>query len=220
MPSIKIPRKSTSVDMTPFVDVAFLILTFFIMATKFKPPEPVKVMTPGSVNSEAVPENDAIQITMDENNKVYFTVLSSNDRSVFNNVLVQLNSLKNLGLGKNEAEAFAKSPMVGVPFGQLKEYLNLDEEKKKRFTAPGIPLDSTGGDLTYWIQASKAAFAGKKLSYLIKGDNKAKYPVFKDVISALKRNDEFKYKLVTVPEEAPKGTELYYKNKGIPMPQQ
>jgi hypothetical protein len=40
------------------------------------------------------------------------------------------------------------------------------------------------------------------------------------VIKALKRNEEFKYKLVTSPEEAPKGTELYYKNKGIPIPQQ
>jgi hypothetical protein len=157
---------------------------------------------------------------MDENNKVYFTVLSARDPSVFNNVLTELNSLRNLGLTTTEAKAFSKSPMTGVPFGQLKAFLNLDEEQKKNFKAPGIPMDSTGGDLTYWIQASKRAFAGKKLSYLIKGDNKAKYPVFKDVITALKKNDEFKYKLVTTPEEAPKGSELYYKNKGIPVPQQ
>ncbi|MEI9810377.1 MAG: biopolymer transporter ExbD [Bacteroidota bacterium] len=32
--------------MTPFVDIAFLILSFFIMATKFKPPEPVAITTP------------------------------------------------------------------------------------------------------------------------------------------------------------------------------
>ncbi|HRF18171.1 MAG TPA: biopolymer transporter ExbD, partial [Chitinophagaceae bacterium] len=43
MPSVKIPRKSTDTDMTPFVDIAFLILSFFIMATKFKPPEPVEI---------------------------------------------------------------------------------------------------------------------------------------------------------------------------------
>ena len=45
MPVLKYQR-STFVDMTPFVDVAFLILTFFIMATKFKPPDPVEVNTP------------------------------------------------------------------------------------------------------------------------------------------------------------------------------
>ena len=46
MPSVKMPRKSTDTDMTPFVDIAFLILSFFIMATKFKPPEPVPITTP------------------------------------------------------------------------------------------------------------------------------------------------------------------------------
>ena len=46
MPHVKIAKKSTDTDMTPFVDIAFLILSFFIMATKFKPPEPVKVTTP------------------------------------------------------------------------------------------------------------------------------------------------------------------------------
>jgi biopolymer transport protein ExbD len=59
MPSVKIPHKSTFVDMTPFVDVAFLILTFFIMATKFKPPEPVEVTTPKSVSTQELPESNA-----------------------------------------------------------------------------------------------------------------------------------------------------------------
>ena len=56
MPMLKWPRKSTDTDMTPFVDIAFLILSFFIMATKFKPPEPVKVETPNSVSSEILTE--------------------------------------------------------------------------------------------------------------------------------------------------------------------
>ena len=62
MPSVKIPKKSTNVDMTPFVDVAFLILTFFIMATKFKPPSPVEVTTPSSVSADKYPDNDAVMI--------------------------------------------------------------------------------------------------------------------------------------------------------------
>ncbi|MFM7710399.1 MAG: biopolymer transporter ExbD, partial [Ferruginibacter sp.] len=34
MPKIKIPRKSTNIDMTAMCDVAFLLLSFFILATK------------------------------------------------------------------------------------------------------------------------------------------------------------------------------------------
>ncbi|MEY4291989.1 MAG: hypothetical protein RIQ61_366, partial [Bacteroidota bacterium] len=33
MPKVKIPRKSTVVDMTAMCDVAFLLLTFFMLAT-------------------------------------------------------------------------------------------------------------------------------------------------------------------------------------------
>ena len=51
--------------MTPFVDIAFLILSFFIMATKFKPEEPVKVETPGSVSADMVKESNSMLITID-----------------------------------------------------------------------------------------------------------------------------------------------------------
>ena len=70
MAHIKMARKSTDTDMTPFVDIAFLILSFFIMATKFKPAEPVKVETPNSVSSKMLKEEDAVLITIDGESKV------------------------------------------------------------------------------------------------------------------------------------------------------
>ncbi len=72
MPSVKMPKKSTVTDMTPFVDVAFLILFFFIMATKFKPPEPVEITTPKSVSSDKLKEQDAVQVEMDKLGRVFF----------------------------------------------------------------------------------------------------------------------------------------------------
>jgi biopolymer transport protein ExbD len=84
----------------------------------------------------------------------------------------------------------------------------MSDEQQKTLKQPGIPVDTTGGDLTYWIQAAKSAFAGQRLQYLIKGDNNSKYPVFKNVIEALKKNDVYKYNLITAPEDAPAGTEL------------
>lgn len=208
MPSIKIPKKSTDVDMTPFVDVAFLILTFFIMATKFKPPEPVEITTPNSVSSQELPQDDAVMVSIDKDGKVYFTVLSEKDTSVFTNILRGVNNGRNLGITKTDVDNFRKTPMVGVPFSQLHSLLSIPAEEQKNAKQAGIPLDSTGGELTYWIQAAKSAFAGKKLKYLIKGDNDSKYPIFKMVIDALRRNDEFKYNLVTAPEDAPAGTAL------------
>ena len=74
MPSVKIPRKSTDTDMTPFVDVAFLILSFFMLATKFKPPEPLTITTPTSVSSSKLKEQDAWLIQFDSSGKVYLTV--------------------------------------------------------------------------------------------------------------------------------------------------
>jgi biopolymer transport protein ExbD len=197
--------------MTPFVDVAFLILTFFIMATKFKPPEPVTINTPKSVSTQELPESNAVLITVDKDGKVYFTVLSEKDKSIYDDVINSVNSSRNLGLTDAEKVNYRKTYMVGVSFGQLKQLLDLPADKQKDLKQPGIPVDTTGGDLTYWVQAAKDAFAGQSLKYLIKGDNNSKYPVFKNVIAALKANDQYKYNLITAPEEAPAGTELYIK---------
>jgi biopolymer transport protein ExbD len=209
MPSVKIPKKSTFVDMTPFVDVAFLILTFFIMATKFKPPEPVTINTPNSVSTKELPDNNAVLISIDKEGKVYFTVLSDKDKSIYDEVINSVNTTRNLGLTPAEKANYRKTYMVGVPFTQLKGLLDYSQDQQKDIKQPGIPVDTTGGDLTFWLQAAKSAFAGQALQYMIKGDNNSKYPVFKNVIAALKANDEFKYKLITAPEEAPAGTDLY-----------
>jgi biopolymer transport protein ExbD len=209
MPSVKLPKKSTFVDMTPFVDVAFLILTFFIMATKFKPPEPVEVNTPKSVSTTELPESNAVLITIDKENKVYFTALSQKDQSVYTSMMNDLNSSRNLGLTPAEINNYKKTYLAGVAFTQLKQLLDMPEDQQKNLKQPGIPLDTTGGELTYWIQSAKSAFAGQQLKFLIKGDNNSKYPTFKNVIEALKKNDVYKYNLITAPEDAPVGSELY-----------
>lgn len=209
MPSVKIPKKSTDVDMTPFVDVAFLILTFFIMATKFKPPEPVPVITPKSVSTKELPEDNAVLITIDKGGQVYFTALSEKKQSILIDLAGYVSSLKTLGLTDAEKANFKKTPLMGIPFGQLKQFLDYPIEQQKGIKQPGIPMDTTGGELTYWISAARSAFQGTALLYLIKGDNDSKYPVFKNVIEALKKNDVYKYNLITAPEDAPPNTELY-----------
>jgi biopolymer transport protein ExbD len=209
MPSVNIAKKSTDTDMTPFVDIAFLILSFFIMATKFKPPEPVEITTPNSVSAGKLPANDAVMVTVDPENRVFFSVLSEKNVGVFDKIIQELNTTNNLGLSPAEMANFRKTPAIGVPFSKLKSLLAIPADQQKGVKQEGIPvLDSATNELVRWIAASKNAFASQKLTFLIKGDAKSKFPTFEAVVSALKRNDQHKYNLVTSPEDAPANTEL------------
>ena len=209
MPSVKIAKKSTDTDMTPFVDIAFLILSFFIMATKVKPPEPVEITTPNSVSAGELPQNDAVMVTIDNQDRVYFSVLSEKSLDKFDQIIQEINKTNNLGLTDAEMANFRKTLVVGVPLAKLKSLLAVPADQQKNVKQEGIPvLDSATNELVRWVAASKNAFAGQKLTFLIKGDSKSKYPTFEAVVSALKRNDEFKYNLVTSPEDAPVNSEL------------
>ena len=209
MPSAKIPRRSTDTDMTPFVDIAFLILSFFIMATKFKPPEPVEIKTPGSVLSQKLPENNAVMISIDSANRVYFTVLSDKDPLKYDAIIRGINASQNLGLTDAQMANFRKTYLVGVPFSGLKQLLDTDFKDQPKLAQPGIPvLDTLNNQLIWWIKAAKESFAGQKLNYLIKGDGLSKYPTFNAVVQALKKNEEFKYNLITQLDDIPPGSAL------------
>jgi biopolymer transport protein ExbD len=206
MPSVKIKKHVPENDMTPFVDVAFLILSFFMLATKFKPEEAVEIKTPGSVSSAAVPEKDAFMVSIDKGGRAFVTM----DNPEFKKVLMDnLNTTRNLGLTPAEVKAFVNAPSIGVPFNQLKSYLAMDAEQQKKVNQPGIPMaDSTGGELYYWVRDALVAYSGRKLNLLIKADNETKYPDFKNVLNAFKKNDQNKFLLVTAPEDAPAGSPL------------
>ncbi len=210
MPSIKVARKTADTDMTPFVDVAFLILFFFIMATKFKPPEPVEITTPNSVSSDQLKEQDGIRVEMDKDGRVFVSIMAEKTPSVKKEIIQNLNTTRNLGLTEAEMNNFVRTHSVGVPFSQLKPLLSVSIEEQKKFKQPGIPVkDSATNELYYWVRDAESAFAGMKINHLIKGDNAAKYPDFKRVLEAFKRNDIYKFQLVTSPEAAPEGTDLY-----------
>ena len=57
-------RIGISIDMTPMVDVAFLLLIFFMCTTQFKPPEKDKITLPESNSEAKSPESDIITIAV------------------------------------------------------------------------------------------------------------------------------------------------------------
>lgn len=215
MPKVKVPRKSTNVDMTAMCDVAFLLLSFFILTTKFKPTEALQVTTPKSVSTKAVDAKNVVLITMDKEGKVYFSVADENPDEKAE-VIDLVDQLKSLGLSAQEKAAFKKSgSYVGVPFSTLKSYLNLNAEQLKAYKQPGIPVtDTLNNEMLIWVRAAATAFQGKKMNLLVKGDNDATYPAFKGIIDALKKNEIFKFSMITDPEGVPPGTDLFKKNQG------
>ncbi|HEV2353550.1 MAG TPA: biopolymer transporter ExbD [Puia sp.] len=211
MPRAKIPRKSTTIDMTAMCDVAFLLLSFFILATKFKPPEALSVTTPSSVYTKIALESDVVMVTIDHDGKVYFSISDKNVAQK-QDVIDDINTEKNLGLTTAEKNTFVKNPssFIGVPFSQLKSFLDKQPEELKGVVMPGIPCqDSTNNELRDWIRAAVTAFeAVGKMHIEIKGDDAAKYPSFSGVIWAMKKNDQLKFQLITSPIAPPMGSEL------------
>jgi biopolymer transport protein ExbD len=196
--------------MTAMCDVAFLLLSFFILATKFKPPEALTVVTPSSVSTKIAADQDVVLITMDKDAKVYFSVSDKNVEQK-KDIINELNTSKNLGLTDDEKKNFYAnaSSYIGVPFSQVKSYLQKTPEEIKKLNLSGIPCkDSTNNELIDWVRAAVGAFQGRKMNILVKGDNTAKYPSFQGIVIAFKKNDQMKFQLITDPVAAPLGSEL------------
>ena len=208
MPKVKIPRKSTAVDMTAMCDVAFLLLSFFILATKQKPPEVLSVQVPGSVSSKVAPDK-AILVTLTKDGR---TFLMLGDDTKKADILANVNLTKGLGLSPAELQKWGKQTFIGQPLAQVKGGLaqngELDPAK-----LPGIPTDSTNNEMVDWIRSVSNVYAGgdmKELQemLLVKGDNEALYPRFKNIKEAFKKNEIYKFRIVTNGEAPPIGSEL------------
>lgn len=202
----KLPRKSTTIDMTAMCDVAFLLLSFFILTTKFKPSEAIAVVTPKSVAAKVAPEKDIVEIIIDKDGKVFLTL---DDKEVKDHIVSSLNATKKLGL---DTKLFNNALFFGAPFSGMASFLAIPEEQRKGNLLPGIPVkDSLNNELTVWMTEIRSAYSdlNKKPNILVKGDNLAKYPAFKSVVTAFKKNDFLKFQLVTNPESIPVGTELW-----------
>lgn len=216
MPKVKMPRKGTTVDMTAMCDVAFLLLTFFMLATKFKPEEPVMVTTPNSISEIPLPDNDILMITIDDKGRLFFSI---DNQKVRKELIEDVNEYKKLGLTEQEKTAFALGASVGAPFNQLKSYLAADIEQQKVFdkTTAGIPTDTVAdsdlNELGAWIRMARNT--NPKLRITIKADGKAAYPEIKKVIKTLEGWKIFKFNLITGLKAVPPGTAAFdIKNGG------
>lgn len=211
MPHAKIPRKSTNIDMTAMCDVAFLLLTFFMLATKFKPEEPVVVKTPSSISSILLPDKDVMLLTVDAKGRIFFAV--DNNKLKRKELIEDLNANKDLKLTENEKNAFCLGSSVGVPFSQLKAYLSASPEQQKQMdqVTPGVPVDTAvnvpTNELGDWIVSARNT--NPLVRICIKADGDASYPNVAKIIKTLEGYKIFKFNLITNLKSIPTGTAAY-----------
>ncbi len=77
----KKPRRriGIAIDMTPMVDIGFLLLIFYMTTTQFKPPEREHVTIPASHSEIKVPDAGLINITINKNDNIFIEYVTKND---------------------------------------------------------------------------------------------------------------------------------------------
>ena len=74
MPKVKVPRKSTAIDMTAMCDVAILLLTFFILTTKFRPSELAPIDIPSSKSEIPIPDKGILKFEIASDGRIFVGV--------------------------------------------------------------------------------------------------------------------------------------------------
>jgi len=74
MAAKKLKRVGIKIDMTPMVDVAFLLLIFFMSTSQFDPPQKVPITLPDSHSNLKVPESDVLILAISKDNQLFWSV--------------------------------------------------------------------------------------------------------------------------------------------------
>lgn len=206
MANIKTSKKSTRIDMTAMCDVAFLLLSFFIMTATSKVPEPKPVDTPASTIKAKLPERNLLTITVGDS-AVY---LGISDRETRIAALEAMSLKYDIAFTPQEINEFSLLDSFGVPLEQLKSLLALkNAERNRPGTQAGIPYkgDISENELSYWVYYANAEVVSaqqaegketiKEIEIAIKGGSKEKYPVVKNVFDILQKQNMNDFYLVT-----------------------
>ena len=200
MAKIKMKKKSTSTDMTAMCDVAFLLLTFFILTATAKIPEALPVDTPASTVQVKLPDNDLATVSIgkkDGVNKVFFDLKG---REVRKKTLELMAEKYGVSFSDEDKEKFALMTDFGVPIGSLKQIIDMKASDRVKADQPGVPMDSLDNQLKEWIYNARKAnieVNDRELQVAIKGDAKEEYPVIRKVMDILQDQNVNSFSLVT-----------------------
>mgnify|MGYP003652041557 FL=1 len=196
MAKIKMKKKSTSTDMTAMCDVAFLLLTFFILTATAKIPEALPVDTPSSTVQTKIPETDLATLTVGKG-KVFFDLKG---REVRVRTLELMGEKYNVTFSDDDKKMFSLMEGFGVPITNLKQIIEMKSADRSKAGQPGVPMDSLDNQLKDWIYNARIAnieVNDKELQIAIKGDAKEEYPAIRKVMDICQDQKINSFSLVT-----------------------
>ena len=203
-------RQSIRMDMTAMCDVAFLLLTFFILTTKFRPNEAVQVDIPASTAQIPLPAKDILMIAVGKvgdtkDDRIFFGVDDQNTRLA---LLDELATKYNFKVDGEMQKRFKLLDQFGVPLDQLPQLLKLTPEEMANFKQPGIVCNPDAklmagqvGSDTAKNQLGELIIMARtinpNLRIAIKADKNAEYGRVDDVIETLRKTNSNRFNLIT-----------------------
>jgi biopolymer transport protein ExbD len=200
MAKIKMKKKSTSTDMTAMCDVAFLLLTFFILTATAKVPEVLPVDTPQSTVQTKLPATDLSTLTIGKVNGKTAVFFDLQGREVRKRTLELMSEKYNVKFSDGDLDKFALMESFGVPIQSLKQILDMKSADRTKAGQPGIPKDSLDNQLKDWVLYARKAnieVNDKELQFAIKGDAKEEYPAIRQIMDMLQDQQVNSFNLVT-----------------------
>jgi biopolymer transport protein ExbD len=194
--AVKTSKKAASIDMTAMCDVAFLLLTFFILTATAKIPEALPVDTPASTVQTKLPETDLATLTIGKG-KVFFDLKG---REIRKRTLELMAQKYGVEFTEDDKDKFALMEGFGVPIESLKSIIEMKSSERSKANQPGVPKDSLDNQLAEWVQNARIAnieINDKELQIAIKGDAKEEYPAIRKIMDILQDQKINSFSLVT-----------------------
>lgn len=197
MAKVQTKKQTIRVDMTAMCDVAFLLLSFFIMTSTARLPEPYPVETPASTVQTKLPDSNIATITVGDD-KVFFGIAGREERML---MLRKMAERYNVTFSQQQIEDFSLIDAFGVDIHVLDQIIAMKgSDRNKPGVQTGIPMDSLNNQLRDWILSARLAareLSNLDLDIAIKGDAEVEYPMIKRVIDVLQDQRKNNFFLVT-----------------------
>ena len=169
-------KMSTRVDMTPMVDLGFLLITFFILTTTMSKPQTMEINMPvkdkEKLDSMKIKESIAMTVILSEKDKIFFYFGITDPVVEVTNF--SKDGIRKILLEKNYPQVYK----INVLRDKLNKKLITEDEYKQQ-----------AGE----VKADKDA-----LMVLIKSDNKAKYKNMVDILDEMQITSIGKYAIVDI----------------------